>query len=74
MVAKSRWWISELLAAGCEKAWNYTGWEDIMQKWKNWLEEMKKKDEKEKMEEMHQQKVASAGLLHKISKPTAWWR
>ena len=37
---------------------------------------MKKKGEKEKMEEMHQQKVAqmiksadrSAGLLHKISK------
>ena len=37
-------------------------------------------DEKEKMEEMHQHKVAqmiksaegSAGLLHKISKPTAW--
>ena len=59
-----------------------TGWEDIMQKWYNWLEEMKKKDEKEKMEEMHQHKVAqmiksaegSAGLLHKFSKPTAWWR
>ena len=41
---------------------------------------MKKKDEKEKMEEMHQHKVAqmikgaegSAGLLHKIFKPTAW--
>ena len=41
---------------------------------------MKKKDEKGKMEEMHQHKVAkmiesaegSAGLLHKISKPTAW--
>ena len=29
-----------------------------MQKWKNWLEEMKKKDEKEQMEEMHQHKVA----------------
>ena len=37
-------------------------------------------DEKEKMEEMHQHKVAqmiksaegSAGLLHKISEPTAW--
>ena len=37
-------------------------------------------DEKEKMEEMHQHKVAqmitsaegSAGLLHNISKPTAW--
>ena len=46
----------------------------------NWFEEMKKKDEKEKMEEMHQHRVAhmiksaegSAGLLHKISKPTAW--
>ena len=41
---------------------------------------MKKKDEKEKMEEIHQHKVAqmiksaegSAGLLHKTSKPTAW--
>ena len=29
-----------------------------MQKWYNWLEEMKKKDEKEKIEEMHQHKVA----------------
>ena len=53
-----------------------------MRKWHSWLEETKKKDEKEKMEEMHQHKVAqmiesaegSAGLLHKISKPTAWWR
>ena len=43
---------------------------------------MKMKDEKEKMEEMHQHKVAqmiksaegSAGLWHKISKPTAWRR
>ena len=42
-------------------------------------EEMKKKDEKEKVKEMHQHKVApmiksaegSAGLSHKISKPTA---
>ena len=52
----------------------------LCKKWYKWLEEMKKKDEKEKMEEMHQPKVAqmikiaegSAGLLHKISKPTAW--
>ena len=41
---------------------------------------MKKKDEKVKMVEMHQHKVAqmiksveeSAGLLHNLSKPTAW--
>ena len=53
-----------------------------MQKWKKWLEEMKRKDEKEKMEEVHPHKVAqmiksaegSAGLVHKISKPTAWSR
>ena len=43
---------------------------------------MKKKDEKEKMEEMHQRKVkkmiksseGSAGLLHKITKPSMWRR
>ena len=43
---------------------------------------MKKKDEKGMMEEMQQHKVAqminsaegSAGLLHRTSKPTAWWR
>ena len=82
MDAKSRWWVSELFAADCEKAWFHTGWEDTMQRWYDWLEYTKKKDEKEKMEEMHQQKVAqmiksaegSAGLLRKITKPTPWWR
>ena len=58
MDAKNRWWVSELLAADCEKAWIHTGWEDTVQKWYYWLEEMKKKGEKEKMEEMHQHKVA----------------
>ena len=41
---------------------------------------MKKEDEKKNMEELHQQKVTqkkksaegSAGLLHNITKPTAW--
>ena len=78
--AKNRWWSSELLAADSEIAWIHTGWEDIMQKWFQCLEEMKKRDEKENMEEMHQHKVAqmiksaegSAGLLYKITKPTAW--
>ena len=26
MDAKNRWWVSELLAADCEKAWIHTGW------------------------------------------------
>ena len=51
-----------------------------MQKWYEWLEHMKKEDEKEKMEVVHQRKVekmiksaeGSAGLLHKITKPTMW--
>ena len=45
-----------------------------------WSEEMKKKDEKDKMEEMHHHKVAqmiesaegSAGLLHKILMLATW--
>ena len=66
---------------GCEKAWIHKGWEDTMQKRFDWLEDVKKKkDEKEKMKEMHQRKFAkmiksaegSAGLLHKITEPTAW--
>ena len=55
-------------------------WKETMQRKKKWLEEMKKRDEKGKMEEMHQHKVAHmiksaerrAGLLHKITKPTPW--
>ena len=58
MDAENRWWVTELLAADCEKAWIHPGWEDTMQKSHKWLEELKKKDEEEKMEEMHQQKVA----------------
>ena len=40
MDAESRWWVTELLAADCEKAWIHAGWEDTVQKWYKWLEEM----------------------------------
>ena len=82
MDAENRWWVSEFLAADCERAWIHPGWEDTMHKWYEWLwGYMKKKDEKEKMEEMHKRKVEKmnkrsaeerAGLLHKITKPTMW--
>ena len=70
------------MAADREKAWIHAGWEDTKQKWFEWLEEMKKEGRGRKMERMHQHKVAqmiksaqgSAGLLHKISQPTAWRR
>ena len=73
-------WVAELLAADCAKAWLHPGEEETMQYWYAWLEKMKKEDEKRKMEELHQQRVnqmiksaeGSAGLLHKLTKPTAW--
>ena len=43
----------ELLAKDIERAWTRTGWED----WYEWLEHMKKTDEKGKMKDMHQRKV-----------------
>ena len=80
MDAKNRWWVADLLAANCEKAWLHSVEETKMQGWFSWLEDLKKKDEKKQMEEMHQQQASqmvesaegSAGLLHKITKPTAW--
>ena len=35
--AKSRYWVSELLAVDCENAWIHPGWEEPMQKWYDWL-------------------------------------
>ena len=82
MDAENRWLVAGLLATDCEKAWLHPGEEATMHKWYVWLEEMKKKDDKDKMEEMHQEKESqmnkiaegSAGLLHKITKPTTWRR
>ena len=80
MDAENRWWVAELLATDCEKAWLDPGEEETMRKSYVQLEKMKKEDKKRKMEELHQQRVnqmiksaeGSAGLLHKLTKPTAW--
>ena len=40
--AESRWWVTELRAAECEKGWIYAGCDHTLQKWYKWLEEMKK--------------------------------
>ena len=40
--ANNSWWVSEMLAADREKAWLHAGRDDTMQKWYNWLGEMKK--------------------------------
>ena len=39
-----RWWVAELLAADCEKAWLNPGEEETMQQWYAWLEKMEKED------------------------------
>ena len=82
MDAESRWWVTGLLAADCEKAWIHPGWEDTMQPWCEWYETMKKqkKMRRKRWRRCINKKVAqiinsaegSAGLLQKISKPTAW--
>ena len=56
--ANNSWWVREQLAADCEKAWLHVGWEDILQKWYEWMCEMKKKDEAKWMEEEDQKKVS----------------
>ena len=40
MDAGNRWWVAELLAADCEKAWLHPGEEETMHKWYDWLEKM----------------------------------
>ena len=63
MDSKNRWWVAELLAKDCEKAWTHTGWEDTMQEWYEWLEYIEKIIKNAK---------GSAGLHHKITKSTMW--
>ena len=48
MEAESRWWVTELVVADCEKAWHHPGCEDTKQKWSESLKEIEKKDEKGK--------------------------
>ena len=80
MDAANRWWVAELLAADCKKAWIHPEEEETFQKWYSWLEKLQKEDDRRKLEELHQQKVGqmikseegSAGYVHKITKPTAW--
>ena len=54
MDAESRWRVSDLLAADCEKALIHSGWKILCRDGIEWPEEMKKRDEKGNMEEMHQ--------------------
>ena len=49
MDAERRWWLTELPAAVCEKAWLHPGEEETMHKWYAWWVKMKKEDEKRKM-------------------------
>ena len=53
MHAENRWWVIELLAADCEKAWTHPGWEDNHAE----LVRLVGKNEKEDEDGLHQQKV-----------------
>ena len=79
MDANKSWWVSELLAADCKKAWLRPAL-DTEQQWHSWLHEMKKMDEEKRTEEEHPKLVSQmianaeggASLLHRITKPTVW--
>ena len=43
MDANNSWWVNELLATNCEKAWLHPGWEDTLLRRYNWLYEMTKR-------------------------------
>ena len=63
-----------------KETWFHPEWEDPVRRWYKWLYEVKKKDEEKKMETEHQKLVnrmvasadGGAGLLHTVTKPTAW--
>ena len=69
--AHHSWWVSEFLAADCRKAWLHSGWEDTMQRWFDWLHEMKKKTKQKewkwstkKISRMIRCAEGSTGVVH----------
>ena len=80
MDANSSWWVSDRSASVCGEAWLNQEWKETMQRWQEWLREMKKKDEEKTKEEEHRKFVrrmiasaeGGAGWLHRITKPTVW--
>ena len=78
--ANNSWWVRQLLAADCKKAWLHPGWTQNAAMVH--LYEMKKRDEEKRTEVEHQKSVScmirsaegGTGLLHKVTKPTAWRR
>ena len=75
--ANNSGWVSELLAADCkERAWLHPEWEDNVQRWCSWLQDMNKNDEEEEHQTLVSRMITGAdggaGLLHKITMPTAW--
>ena len=58
MDANNGWWVSELLAADCKKAWLNPESENTMQHGYSWLHKTKKKGEEKRKEEEHQKWVS----------------
>ena len=71
MDTENRWWVAELLAADCEKAWIHPGKEETMQKFYVWLEKMKKEHGKRKIEEFHHKMVNQMIKTHSMATRSA---
>ena len=68
--ANNSWWVSELLAVDCKKAWFHPEWEGTVRRWHHWLCEMKKNDEVKWMEMEHQKVAVKSYDLEKS--PNHW--
>ena len=71
MDAENRWWVTELLAAGCEKAWIHPGWEDTMQEWYEWLERLKKRMRRKRWRKCINKKVTQ--MIKSAKSKTRGW-
>ena len=73
MYANNRSWVSEMLAADCERASLHAGWEDDMQKWYDGLHELRRrmksrrwnKNTRRTSVKLPKRADGSAGLLHR---------
>ena len=72
--ANRSWWVSELLAADCKKAWLHPKWMETMQRWYNLQHEMKKKDmvkRKEEHQKLVSRMIASADETNGLERRSA---
>ena len=63
MNAENRWWVAELLAVDCEKAWLHPE-EEALQKWDSWSENGEL--QQQRVNQMIKSAEGSFRILHRL--------